>query len=159
MSVLTDYHRTMGQLIIDHEGTLEHFAGDGLMIFFNDPIPLAHPAENAVRMAIAMQDQFVPLRTAWRKRGYDLDLGIGFSQGYATLGAIGFEGRWDYACIGSVSNLAARLCTEAKGGQILTDQKTLSRIDHIVDHEALGAVIFKGMTYPLPVFRVWSAKA
>jgi adenylate cyclase len=158
MSVLTDYHRAMGQLILAHEGTLEHFAGDGLMIFFNDPIQLANPIENAVRMALAMQQQFVPLRAAWRKRGYDLDLGIGIAQGYATLGAIGFEGRWDYACIGSVSNVAARLCSEAKGGQILTDQKTLSRIEDVVDGEPLGELTLKGMAYPLPVFNITGVK-
>jgi adenylate cyclase len=158
MSVLTDYHRAMGQLILAHEGTLEHFAGDGLMIFFNDPIQLANPIENAVRMALAMQQQFMPLRAAWRKRGYDLDLGIGIAQGYATLGAIGFEGRWDYACIGSVSNVAARLCSEAKGGQILTDQKTLSRIEDVVHGEPLGELTLKGMAYPLPVFNITGVK-
>jgi adenylate cyclase len=158
MSVLTDYHRAMGQLILAHEGTLEHFAGDGLMIFFNDPIQLANPIENAVRMALAMQQQFMPLRAAWRKRGYDLDLGIGIAQGYATLGAIGFEGRWDYACIGSVSNVAARLCSEAKGGQILTDQKTLSRIEDVVDGEPLGELTLKGMAYPVPVFNITGVK-
>ena len=127
MSVLADYHRAMGQQILLHEGTLEHFAGDGIMIVFNDPIPLANPTANAVRMALAMQQRFVPLRAAWKKRGYNLDLGIGIAQGYATLGAIGFEGRWEYSCIGSVTNLASRLCSEAKGGQILTNQKTLEQ--------------------------------
>lgn len=158
MSVLSDYHRAMGKLIIAHEGTLEHFSGDGLMIFFNDPIQLANPPENAIRMALAMQQQFVPLRAAWRKRGFDLDLGIGFAQGYATLGAIGFEGRWDYACIGSVSNVAARLCSEAKGGQILTDQKTLSRIEDVVDGEPLGDLTLRGMAYPVPVFNIIGVK-
>jgi len=114
MDVLADYHRVMGQLIVEHRGTLERFAGDGMMIFFNDPIRLENPAANAVRMALAMQEKFVPLRTMWKKRGYALDLGIGIAQGYATLGAIGYEGRWDYACIGSVTNLASRLCSEAK---------------------------------------------
>ena len=122
MGVLGEYHRVMGQLIMAHEGTLERFAGDGMMIFFNDPIKLENPTANAVRMALEMQEKFVPLRTAWKKRGYGLDLGIGIAQGYATLGAIGYEGRWDYACIGSVTNLASRLCSEAKGGQILTNQ-------------------------------------
>ena len=138
MAVLGEYHRVMGQLIMAHEGTLEHFAGDGIMVFFNDPIPLAKPAENAIGMALAMQQQFAPLRAAWTKRGFDLDLGIGIAQGYATLGAVGFEGRWEYACIGSVANLASRLCNEAKGGQILINQKTLSRIEDVVEAEALG---------------------
>ena len=158
MSVLAEYHRAMGQLILAHEGTLERFAGDGMMIFFNDPIKLANPTANAVKMALAMQEQFVPLRAAWKKRGYDLDLGIGIAQGYATLGAIGFEGRWDYACIGSVTNLAARLCSEAKGGQILTNQKTLSRIEDVVDGEPLGELTLKGMAYPVPVFNITGVK-
>ena len=113
--MLGEYHRAMGQLILAHEGTLEHFAGDGIMIFFNDPIQLDNPAENAVRMALAMQQHFVPLRAAWNKRGYDLDLGIGIAQGYATLGAIGFEGRWEYACIGSVTNLAVAALQRGQG--------------------------------------------
>lgn len=158
MGVLADYHCVMGQLIVAHEGTLERFAGDGMMIFFNDPIKLANPTANAVRMALAMQQRFVPLRAMWKKRGSDLDLGIGIAQGYATLGAIGFEGRWDYACIGSVTNLASRLCSEAKGGQILTNQKTLARIEDEVQAEPLGEVTLKGITYPLPVFNITGVK-
>jgi class 3 adenylate cyclase len=158
MGVLGEYHRVMGPLIMVHEGTLERFAGDGLMIFFNDPIKLDNPAANAVKMALAMQENIVPLRTAWKKRGYDLDLGIGIAQGYATLGAIGFEGRWDYACIGSVTNLAARLCSEAKGGQILTNQKTLSRIEDAVRAEPLGEATLKGMVHPVPVFNITGVK-
>ena len=154
MGVLSEYHRAMGQLIMLHEGTLQHFAGDGIMIVFNDPIPLPSPIANAVKMALAMQKSFVPLRATWKKRGYDLDLGIGIAQGYATLGAIGFEGRWEYSCIGSVANLAARLCAEAKGGQILTNQKTLSRIEDAVHAEPLGAIAFKGIVHPVPVFNI-----
>ena len=159
MSVLAEYHRAMGQLILAHEGTLERFAGDGMMIFFNDPIALANPTANAVKMALTMQEHFVPLRAAWKKRGYDLDLGIGIAQGYATLGAIGFEGRWDYACIGSVTNLAARLCSEARGGQILTNQKTLSRIEDAVQAEPLGEVTLKGIAHPVPVFNITGVKS
>ena len=158
MSVLGEYHRAMGQLIMVNEGTLERFAGDGLMIFFNDPIKLENPTANAVKMALEMQEKFVPLRAAWRKRGYDLDLGIGIAQGYATLGAIGFEGRWDYACIGSVTNLAARLCSEAKGGQILTNQKTLARIEDTIQAEPLGEVTLKGIAQPVLVFNVTGFK-
>jgi class 3 adenylate cyclase len=154
MGVLGEYHRVMGQLIMAHEGTLERFVGDGLMIFFNDPIKLENPAANAVKMALAMQAQFVPLRTAWKKRGFELDLGIGIAQGYATLGAIGFEGRWDYACIGSVTNLAARLCSESKGGQIVTNQKTLARIEELVQAEPLGDLTLKGVSHPVPAFNV-----
>jgi class 3 adenylate cyclase len=124
------------------------------MIFFNDPIKLDNPAENAVRMALAMQEQFVPLRAAWKRRGFDLDLGIGIAQGFATLGAVGFEERWEYACIGSVSNLAARLCNEAKGGQVLIDQKTLSCIEDAVQTEPLRAITLKGIAYPVPAFNV-----
>lgn len=159
MAVLGEYHRAMGQLIMTHEGTLERFAGDGLMIFFNDPIRLDNPAANAVKMALDMQQKFVALRAAWKKRGYDLDLGIGIAQGYATLGAIGFEGRWDYACIGSVTNLAARLCSEAKGGQILTNQKTLARIEDTTQAEALGELTLKGIVQPVKAFNVTGFKA
>jgi class 3 adenylate cyclase len=159
MGVLGEYHKVMGQLIMTHEGTLERFAGDGLMIFFNDPIKLENPAANAVKMSLAMQEAFAPLRTAWKKRGYDLDLGIGIAQGYATLGAIGFEGRWDYACIGSVTNLAARLCGDAKGGQILTNQKTLLRIEDSIEAAPLGEVTLKGIAQPVPVFNITAFKS
>ncbi len=158
MSVLAEYHGAMGPLILAHEGTLERFAGDGMMIFFNDPIALANPTANAVKMALAMQQRFVPQRAVWKKRGYDLGLGIGIAQGYATLGAIGFEGRWDYACIGSVTNLAARLCSQAKGGQILTNQKTLSRIEDAVQAEPLGEVTLKGIAHPVPLFNITGVK-
>jgi adenylate cyclase len=159
MAVLGEYHRAMGQLIVVHEGTLERFAGDGLMIFFNDPIKLESPVANAVKMALAMQESFLPLRAAWRKRGFELDLGIGIAQGYATLGAIGFEGRWDYACIGSVSNLAARLCSEARGGQIVTNQKTLARIEESVQAEPLGDLVLKGIAQPVRALNITGFKA
>jgi len=159
MGALGEYHRVMGPLILAHEGTLERFVGDGMMIFFNDPIQLDNPAANAVKMALAMQEKFVPLRTAWKKRGFELDLGIGIAQGYATLGAIGFEGRWDYACIGSVTNLAARLCGESKGGQIVTNQKTLARIEEAAEVEPLGELTLKGIAHPVPAFNVTSFKS
>jgi len=158
MAVLGEYHRVMGQLIMAHEGTLERFAGDGLMIFFNDPIKLDNPTANAVKMALEMQEKFVPLRAAWKKRGFELDLGIGIAQGYATLGAIGFEGRWDYACIGSVTNLAARLCGEAKSGQILTNRKTLSEIDELVEAEPIGDLKLKGFANPIVAFNIAALK-
>jgi adenylate cyclase len=154
MRVLAEYHRVMGQLIMTHEGTLERFAGDGMMIFFNDPIKLDYPTTNAMRMALAMQEKFAPLRAAWKKGGYDLDLGIGIAQGYATLGAIGFDGRWDYACIGSVTNLAARLCSEANGGQILTNQKTLTMVEESAQVEPLGEITLEGISQPVRVFNV-----
>ena len=158
MNVLAEYHKVMGPLILEFEGTLERFVGDGMMIFFNDPIKLENPAMNAVRMAVAMQEKFSPLRTTWKKRGFDLDLGIGIAQGFATLGAIGYEGRWDYACIGSVTNLAARLCSEAKGGQILTNRKTLARIEDAVHSEPLGEVSLKGISTPVPAFNITALK-
>lgn len=158
MTVLTDYYRVMGKLIVEHEGTLEHFEGDGILVFFNDPIELDDPAASAVRMALAMQSQFILLRDAWTKRGYELDLGIGIAQGYATLGAVGFEGRWEYSCIGSVTNLAARLCSEAKGGQILIEQKTMASVDDMVEVDALGEVALKGIAYPGPIFNVTRAR-
>jgi class 3 adenylate cyclase len=158
MSVLAEYHKVMGPLIIGHEGTLERFAGDGMMIFFNDPIKLENPTLSAVRMALEMQDKFRPLRDTWKKRGFDLDLGIGLVQGYATLGAIGYEGRWDYACIGSVTNLAARLCSEARGGQVLTNQKTVTRIDDAVNSEPLGDLTLKGISHPVPAFSITGFK-
>ncbi|HEX4987966.1 MAG TPA: adenylate/guanylate cyclase domain-containing protein, partial [Candidatus Binatia bacterium] len=113
MGVLHEYHAEMGQLILQHEGTLEHFAGDGIMIFFNDPLPVPNPAERAILMALAMRERVKDLTVKWRKLGYELDFGVGIAQGYATIGAIGFEGRWEYGAIGSVPNLAARLCGEA----------------------------------------------
>ena len=129
MGVLREYHEAMGRLILEHEGTLERFTGDGMMVFFNDPVPVDNPAERAVRMAVAMRDRVRELRAGWRKRGHDLDLGVGIAQGYATIGAIGFEGRWDYGAIGTVTNLAARLCAEAQGGQILITSRVAAAVE------------------------------
>jgi len=154
MGVLGEYHRTMGPLIMASEGTLSHFAGDGLMILFNDPIRLENPLANAVTLGREMQRAFVALRISWGKRGYDLDLGIGIAQGYATLGAIGFEGRREYTCIGSVANLASRLCAEAKGGQILTNQKTFARIEESAPAEPLGEVALRGIPQPVSIFNI-----
>jgi adenylate cyclase len=138
MGVLHEYHAEMGGLIAAYQGTIEHFAGDGIMIFFNDPVPLPNPAEQATRMALAMQARFAQLSVGWKKRGYDLQMGIGIAQGYATIGAIGFEGRMDYGAIGVVTNLAARLCGEAKGGQILVSQRVLGFVEEMVVSEAAG---------------------
>jgi len=158
MGVLSEYHATVGRLVVAHEGTIEHFAGDGMMIFFNDPITLDNAAASAARMSLSLRADFVSLREGWRKRGYTLDLGIGLAQGYATLGAIGFAGRQDYAAIGSVTNLATRLCAEAKGGEILTNQKTLARIENEFDAEALGTRSLRGFAHPVDVFRILSSK-
>jgi class 3 adenylate cyclase len=154
MGVLREYHEAMGRLILEHEGTLERFAGDGMMVFFNDPVPVGNPAERAVRMAVAMRDRVRELRAAWRKRGYDLDLGVGIAQGYATIGAIGFEGRWDYGAIGTVTNLAARLCAEAQGGQILVASRVAAAVEELIEVEEVGALSLRGLTKPVPTFNV-----
>ena len=152
MELLQAYHATMGRLVLGHGGTLERFAGDSVMVFFNDPLPIERPAEQAVRMALAMQQAFLPLRDAWAKRGHELALGCGIAQGYATLGAIGFEGRWDYAAIGTVTNLAARLCAEAAAGQVLIDRKTMARVEELVEVAPVGPFNLKGFDRPVPAF-------
>ena len=159
MELLHDYHAAMGAIVVAHEGTLERFAGDSGMVFFNDPVPIDRPAEAAVRMALAMQAAFVPLGQAWRKRGFSLGLGCGVAQGYATLGSIGFEGRWDYAAIGNVTNLAARLCGEAAAGQVLVDRKIMARLDTLVVSQPAGPFALKGLAQPVPAFEVlgWAA--
>jgi len=154
MELLHDYHAAMGRIVLDHGGTLERFAGDSVMVFFNDPVPIERPAEQAVRMALAMQRAFPPIGQTWKKRGYELALGCGIAQGYATLGAIGFEGRWDYAAIGNVTNLAARLCAEASGGQVLVDRKILARVEDVVEASAVGPLTLKGFTGPVPAFAI-----
>lgn len=154
MGVLHEYHAEMGRLIMAHQGTVERFAGDGIMIFFNDPVELENPAANAVRMAVEMQAAFGVLDERWRKRGYDLHMGIGIAQGYATLGAIGFEARQDYGAIGNVTNLAARLCAEAKPGQVLVSQRVLSRIEDMVAFEPVERLVLKGFRQPVQAFNV-----
>jgi adenylate cyclase len=153
MGVLREYHAEMGQLILEHEGTLERFTGDGMMIFFNDPVPVPDPAERAIRMALAMRDRVHHLAKGWRKRGHDLALGVGIAQGYATIGAIGFEGRWDYGAIGTVTNLAARLCGEAKGGQILVSSRVAGVLEEMIELEEVGTLTLKGFVRPVPTFK------
>ena len=148
----------MGQVIVEHQGTLERFTGDGMMIFFNDPVPVDRPAECALRMAVAMRERVAQLGAAWRKRGYDLGLGVGIAQGYATIGAIGFEGRWDYGAIGTVTNLAARLCGEAKGGQILVSSRVAGAVEELADLEDVGTMTLKGFLRPVPTFNVVGLK-
>jgi class 3 adenylate cyclase len=137
-----------------HSGTLERFAGDGMMIFFNDPILVPDATAQAVRMAVALREAFVELRARWTRRGHQLDLSCGIAEGYATLGTIGFDGRHDYAAIGTVTNLAARLCSEAKGGQILTNQKTLGIVESLVDAEPVGPIPLKGFAQPVQAFNI-----
>jgi class 3 adenylate cyclase len=144
MGVLKEYHAEMGKLILQHEGTLERFTGDGMMVFFNDPVPVANPAERAIRMAVTMRDQVRELTAKWRKAGNELDFGVGIAQGYATIGAIGFEGRWDYGAIGTVTNLASRLCGEAKPSQILVSQRLLGTVEELVEVESVGELTLKG---------------
>jgi len=153
MELLRGFHAALGKLVLEHEGTIERFAGDAVMVFFNDPLPVERPAEHAVQAALAMMEAFAPILAHWKKRsGFELGLGVGIAQGYATLGAIGFEGRWDYAAIGNVTNLAARLCAEAKSGQILTDRKTVGALEGVFAFEELGALSLKGFAQPVPAY-------
>ncbi len=154
MAVLREYHAEMGQLILAAEGTLERFTGDGMMIFFNDPLPVPDPAARAVRMAVAMRDRVGVLTDSWRRRGFELDLGVGIAQGYATIGAIGFEGRLDYGAIGPVTNLASRLCGEAKPGQILVSQRVASGVEGLARSEPVGELTLKGFQRPVKAFNV-----
>jgi class 3 adenylate cyclase len=159
MGVLREYHAEMGKLILAHEGTLERFTGDGMMIFFNDPVPVPNPAERAVRMTLAMRDRVDELVVRWRKRGYHLDLGVGIAQGYATIGAIGFEGRLDYGAIGTVTNLAFRLCGEARPRQILISQRMLGAVEDLAETEPVGELLLKGFSKPVAAFNVLGLKA
>jgi class 3 adenylate cyclase len=159
MGVLREYHAAMGEAILVHEGTLERFTGDGMMIFFNDPVPVANPQERAIRMALAMRAAVDGLTARWRKLDFDLDFGIGIAQGYATIGAIGFEGRWDYGAIGTVTNLAARLCGEARPGQILVARRLYGAVEHLVDVEPVGELTLKGFAKPVTAFNVLRARA
>jgi adenylate cyclase len=159
MGVLREYHREMGTLILAHEGTLERFAGDGMMIFFNDPVEVPNPEERAVRMSLAVRDRVAELAAGWRKRGYDLDVGVGIAKGYATIGAIGFEGRWDYGAIGSVTNLAGRLCGEARPGQVLAAQRVVATVEELVDAVPVGDLALKGFSRPVPAFELRRLRA
>ena len=154
MGVLREYHAAMGELIFAHGGTLERFTGDGLMVFFNDPIPVPDPPVQAVRMAVAMRERAAELARAWRRRGHDLGFGVGIAVGYATLGRIGFEGRWDYGAIGSVTNLAARLCGEAEAGQILISERVHLMIEDLLQAEPLGQLALKGFHRPVGAYNV-----
>ena len=156
MQVLREYHEEIGILIDKYEGTLEHFAGDGIMIFFNDPLPQDNHLELAVSMSVDIQEKVDTIRPEWHKKGYNLDVGIGLTTGFATLGIIGFEGRLEYGAIGNVPNLAARLSGEAKGGQIIIDKKTYSRIDHLIEVQPLGELSLKGFSRPISAFNILS---
>ena len=154
MGLLREYHAAIGELIFRFEGTLERFAGDGFMVFFNDPLPCPDPAARAVRMTVAMRLRVGELSHGWRKRGYQLDFGVGIALGYATLGKIGFEGRFDYAAIGTVTNLASRLCDAARPGQILISQRVHAMVEDLVEAEPVGDLTAKGFSKPVPAFNV-----
>jgi adenylate cyclase len=154
MGVLREYHAALGELIFRYEGTLERFTGDGLMVFFNDPIPLDKPAQRAVQMALAMRDRVATLVAGWSRLGHDLGFGVGIAQGFATLGRIGYEGRFDYAAIGTVTNLAARLCGEASAGQVLLSQRVFSAVEDVAVGESVGALELRGFSRPIRVFGV-----
>jgi len=158
MGVLRDFHARMGQLVLTYEGTLERFTGDGMMIFFNDPVIVPDAVERALKMAVGMRQALEELAARWRQRGYDLHMGVGIAQGYATIGAIGFEGRLDYGAIGTVTNLASRLCAEAAGGQILISQKVHAAAGDLVDAEPVGDLTLKGFQRPVPAYNVRGLK-
>lgn len=154
MGVLREYHATLGRIVHEHEGTVEHFSGDGVMILFNDPLPMPEPELAAVRMALAMRDEVGKLGRGWKKRGHDLGFGVGIANGYATLGAIGFEGRRDYGAIGPVTNLSARLCAEAGSGQVLVSQRVYGKVEDKVQAVHIGELNLKGLSRPVPAFNV-----
>jgi adenylate cyclase len=152
--VLRQYHTMVGELIPAYDGTLEHFAGDGLMVFFNDPIPVEEHELQAIRMALAAQERFSELSSAWRKRGTELGLGVGIGAGYATLGRIGFEGRYDYGALGPVTNLASRLSTKAGPGQTLISQPVYAAVEDAVEAEPAGELELKGFGRPVVAYKV-----
>ena len=154
MSMLREFHAAMGRIILQHEGTLERFTGDGMMVFFNDPLPVPDPADRAIRMALAMQQEFQAVCERWRGTDMELGLAIGIARGQATIGAIGFEGRIDYGAIGLVTNLAARLCDEARSGEILADAETLAVVARTLDAEPIGRMALKGIAQPTAIMRV-----
>jgi class 3 adenylate cyclase/CheY-like chemotaxis protein len=154
MEVLGEYRAGLGDLVHRFEGTLERFTGDGLMILFNDPLPCSDAPERAVRLAVAMRNRMEQLREGWKRRGYDLDFGVGIAQGHATIGLIGFEGRLDYTAIGSVTNQAARLCAEAQPGQILISSRVYAGAEQIITADSMGEITLRGFARPSHVYNV-----
>ena len=157
MTVLREYHEALGASIIKYSGTLERYAGDGVMVVFNDPVPVENPALQAVLMALEMREAIGALTETWHRWGHDIGFGIGIAHGFATLGTIGFEGRFDYAAIGTVSNVASRLCDEAKPGQILISPRVLTKVEHAVQVEPVGEFELKGIRRPLAAYNVVAA--
>jgi class 3 adenylate cyclase/CheY-like chemotaxis protein len=154
MEALRQFHSVIGPLILRYQGTIEYFAGDGIMVIFNDPLVMPDSTERAVRMAIEMRAVMEDVVQGWRSHGFDLGMGIGIAQGYATIGTIGFEGRWDYAAVGTVVNLAARLCSEAKAGEIVVDRKVIRRVSDAIEAESAGDIVLKGFAQPVPAYKV-----
>jgi class 3 adenylate cyclase len=159
MALLCDYHAAIGEIIIKYNGTLERYAGDGVMVVFNDPVPVENPALQAVLMALEVRDAIGALTETWRRLGHDIGFGIGIAHGFATLGTIGFEGRFDYAAIGTVSNVASRLCDEAKPGQILISPRVLMKVENAVRVEPVGEFELKGIRRPLAAYNVVAASS
>jgi len=159
MALLRDYHGAIGKIIIKYSGTLERYAGDGVMVVFNDPVPVEKPALQAVLMALEMREVIASLTEKWRRLGHEIGFGIGIAHGFATLGTIGFEGRFDYAAIGTVSNVASRLCDEAKPGQILISPRVLMAVEDAVTVEPVGEFTLKGIRRPLAAYNVLAAKS
>ena len=158
MAALSEFHRAMGRRVLEYQGTLERFTGDGLMVFFNDPLPIQQPARRAVEMAFVMQEDALKLAAQWKKKGYNLGLGIGIAQGYATVGAIGFEGRIDYGAIGTVTNLANRLCDLAEPGHILVSQRVYAEVEENVFAEDMGDVRLHGFKHAVRALRLLDFK-
>ena len=159
MALLRDYHAAIGEIIIKYSGTLERYAGDGVMVVFNDPVPVENPALQSVLMALEMRDAIGALTEKWRRLGHDIGFGIGIAHGFATLGTIGFEGRFDYAAIGTVSNVASRLCDEAEPGQILISPRVLMAVEDAITVVPVGEFALKGIRRPLPAHNVLAAKS
>ncbi|WP_336486645.1 response regulator [Methylobacterium nigriterrae] len=159
LQVLREYHAATGEIISEFEGTLEHFAGDGIMVFFNDPLPCADHPVRAARMALAMRDRIAALSVQWDKRGYTIGFGIGIAVGYATLGQFGFEGRLEYGAFGSVTNLASRLCDEAASGQIIVSQRTQHLTERVVETVPLGQLKLKGFYRPVTAYDLVALRA
>ena len=157
MVLLRDYHAVIGQIVIKYGATLEHFAGDGVMVIFNAPVPIDKPQLQAVRMALEMRDAMGTFTQKWRRLGHDIGFGIGISHGFATLGTIGFEGRFDYAAVGTVSNIASRLCDEAKPGQILISPRVLMAVEDTMKVELVGELTLKGIQRPMTAYNVIDA--
>jgi adenylate cyclase len=156
IAVVREYHAAAGELVVAHGGTVEHFAGDGIMVFFNDPVPVPEPELQAARLAVAMRDRIGELAAEWFRRGYELGLGSGVAVGHATLGRIGFEGRYDYGALGSVTNLAARLSDEAAAGQVLLSQRAYAALERLVEAKRGPELRVKGFSRPVAAYElIW----